>query len=198
MRQSAKGNEQAAVETWLDGIRFSQDVAKGGSLIFAMIAKSPLVTDLHAIAQAAQSGKLSRSERHQIEQVVSALPDSVFDWSNAEALEEGTIERMLDQVEKSETPANAYAEIWGKDVPPRLVFPTPSDRAAFHKFALGVTEAFRLPPKQTQTKLPALQQTLDSLNPFYPELIPALSRANDARLEIAAARQQVLRAVGTK
>ena len=197
MRQAAKGNQQAAVQTWLDGIRFSQDVAKGGSLIFALIAKLSLIADLHAIAQAAQSGKLSRAERQQVAQVVSALPDSVFDWSNAEALEEGTIELALDQMEKSENPANAYAEIMGKDVPPHLVFPTPSDRAAFHKFALSVAEAFQLPPDQTQTKLPALQKTLNSLNPFYPELVPSLTRSNDSRLEIATARQALLKALAT-
>jgi hypothetical protein len=125
------------------------------------------------------------------------LPDSVFDWSNAEALEEGAIEQLLNQMEKSENPANAYAAIRGKDVPPNLAFPNASERAAFHKFALSVAEAFRLPPDQTQTKLPALQQTLKSLNPFYPELVPSLTRANDSRLEIATARQALLKALAT-
>lgn len=198
MRQSAKGDQQAAVQTWLEGIRFSQDIAKGGSLIFAIIGKLSLVSDLHAITQAVQSGKLTQGQRQQIAQVVSALPESGFDWSNAEALEEGAIELMLDQMEKSENPANAYAEIMGKDVPDQLVFPTSSDRAAFHKFALSVAQAFKLPPEQTQTKLPVLQQTLKSLNPFYPELVPSLSRANDARLEIATARQQLLQSVSAK
>jgi hypothetical protein len=195
MRQAAKGNEQAAVQTWLYGIRFSQDIAKGGSLIFSIIAKLSLVPDLHAITQAIQSGKLSRAQRHEIAQVVSALPESGFDWSSAEALEESGIELMLQNMEKSENPANAYAEIMGKDVPPNLTFPTASDRAAFHKFAVSVTEAFQLPPDQTQSKLPALQKTLNSLNPFYPELVPALSRANDSRLEIATARQQLLKSL---
>src|SRR5277367_4210761 len=58
MRQAAKGNQQAAVQTWLDGIRFSQDIARGGSLIFIVIGKLSLIADLHALTQAAQSGKL--------------------------------------------------------------------------------------------------------------------------------------------
>jgi hypothetical protein len=199
MRQAAKGNEEAAVQTWLDGIRFSQDIAKGGPLIFAIIAKLSLVPDLHAITQAVQSGKFSQAQRQQIAKTVGALPESGFDWGSAEALEEGDIELMLNEGENRwRDPANAYVAIWGKDVPPHLVFPTPSDRAAFHKFAVSVAEAFGLPPEQTQAKLPALQQTLISLNPFYPQLVPSLSRANDSRIEIAASRQALLKALATK
>jgi hypothetical protein len=199
MRQSAKGDEQAAVQTWLEGIRFSQDIAKGGSLIFAIIGKLSLVPDLHAITQAVQSGKLTKGQRQQIAQVVGALPESGFDWSSAEALEEGDIELMLDEGKNRwQNAANAYAAIRGKDAAPNLAFPTTSERAAFHKFALSVVDAFQLPPEQTQTKLPALQQTLKSLNLFYLELVPSLSRANDARLEIAAARQQLLQSVSPK
>jgi hypothetical protein len=199
MRQSAKGDEQAAVQTWLAGIRFSQDIAKGGSLIFAIIGKLSLVPDLHAITQAVQSGKFTRAERQQIAQVVGALPESGFDWSSAEALERDAIELMLDEGKNRwQNPANAYAAIMGRDAPPNRAFPTGSERAAFHKFASSVVEAFQLPPEQTQTKLPALEQTLKSLNLFYAELVPSLPRANDARLEIAAARQQLLQSVSAK
>jgi hypothetical protein len=199
MRQSAKGDEQAAVQTWLAGIRFSQDIAKGGSLIFAIIGKLSLVPDLHAIAQAVQSGKLTQGQRQQIAQVVSALPESGFDWGSAEALERDAIELMLEEGKNRwQSPANAYTAIMGKDVPPNRAFPTTPERAAFHKFASSVVAAFQLPPEQTQRKLPALEQTLKSLNLFYAELVPSLSRANEARLEIAAARQQLLESVSTK
>ena len=199
MRQSAKGDEQAAVRTWLDGIRFSQDIAKGGSLIFIVIGKLSLIADLHAITRAVQSGKLSLVERKQVAQAVNALPESGFDWSSAEALEEGSVEMMLEEGgTRWHNPADAYAAIMGKDVPPNLAFPTPIERAAFHKFSLEVVEAFRLSPDQTQSKLPGLQHTLNSLNPFYAELLPSLSRANDSRREIAAARKELLDAVSPK
>jgi hypothetical protein len=198
VRQAAKGNESAALQTWLDGIRFSQDVAKGGPLIAILIAKASLVSDLHLITQAVQSGKLSRAERQQVTQVVNGLPDSTFDWSIAEALEEDSLDLYLERLEKSQNPANSYAAIWGHDPPAHLVFPSSADRAAFHKFMVNVAEAYRLPPDQTQTKLPALQEALKSLNPFFRELIPSLTRMNDARKEIAASRQQLLRALAEK
>ncbi|MGA8299386.1 MAG: hypothetical protein WB817_07865, partial [Terriglobales bacterium] len=55
MRQLAKGDSQSAVNTWLAGIRFSQDLTRGGSLIFALMAKSVLMPDLRLLAQAAHS-----------------------------------------------------------------------------------------------------------------------------------------------
>jgi hypothetical protein len=198
MRQAAKGNESAAVQTWLDGIHFAQDIAKGGSLISAMIAKASLIPDLHSLTQAAQSGKLGRVERQQIQRSVDALRDTAFDWAGAEALEEDALNSYLERLEKSQNPANAYAAIWGHEPPGRLVFPTSADRAAFHKFMANTTEAFRLPPEQTQTKLPALQESLKSLNPFFQELIPSLNRTNDTRTEIAAARRQLQQALIAK
>src|SRR5580700_9176426 len=40
MRQLASGNTQSATDTWLAGVRFSQDLARGGSLIFTLMAKN--------------------------------------------------------------------------------------------------------------------------------------------------------------
>src|SRR5437868_2714903 len=48
MRMAAKGDTQRAVEAWVAGIRFSQHVAKGGPLIFALIGKSVLLSNLQA------------------------------------------------------------------------------------------------------------------------------------------------------
>src|SRR5690348_15444451 len=42
MRLAAKGDSQRAVDTWLSGIRFSQHLAQGGTLIFSLIAKMGL------------------------------------------------------------------------------------------------------------------------------------------------------------
>jgi hypothetical protein len=42
MRQLAAGNSQSATDTWLAGVRFSQDLARGGSLIFTLMAKNAL------------------------------------------------------------------------------------------------------------------------------------------------------------
>ena len=58
MRAASKGDSKTAVETWLDGMRFSQHLSQGGSLIFLLVAKTALLSNFHAIAQAIQSGQL--------------------------------------------------------------------------------------------------------------------------------------------
>src|SRR6266446_7100065 len=80
MRLAAKGDSQKAVETWLAGIRFSQHLTKGGSLIFSLVAKMGLISNFRALTQAAQSGALTDAQKKQIESVVRALPETGFDW----------------------------------------------------------------------------------------------------------------------
>ncbi|MFZ1206309.1 MAG: hypothetical protein WAN97_18495, partial [Candidatus Acidiferrales bacterium] len=83
MRLAAKGDTEGAVETWLDGIRFSQDLAKGGSLIFALIGSTAMRSNMHALEQEAQSGKLDAAQKTGIESAVRALPETGFDWGQA-------------------------------------------------------------------------------------------------------------------
>jgi len=80
MRLAAKGDSQKAVETWLAGIRFSQHLTKGGSLIFSLVAKMGLTSNFRALTQAAQNGTLTDAQKKQIESVVRALPETGFDW----------------------------------------------------------------------------------------------------------------------
>ncbi|MGB7848171.1 MAG: hypothetical protein WBL63_21350, partial [Candidatus Acidiferrum sp.] len=61
IREMAKGDSQAAVDTWLAGIRFSEHLANGGSLIFSLIAKSALLPNLRALTTEAKHGHLSDS-----------------------------------------------------------------------------------------------------------------------------------------
>src|SRR5437879_10793500 len=91
MRLAAKGESQKAVETWLAGIRFSQHLTKGGTLIFSLVAKMGLISNFHALTQAAQSGALSGGQKKQIEAGVRALPETGLDWGEALGYEEGRL-----------------------------------------------------------------------------------------------------------
>src|SRR5882762_7646221 len=63
LRETATGNPQAGVDTWLAGIRFSEHLAKGGTLIFALIAKSALLPNLRAITSESKQGHLSVTQK---------------------------------------------------------------------------------------------------------------------------------------
>ena len=83
MREMANGNSQTAVHTWLAGIRFSEHLADGGSLIFALIAKSALLPDLRALTTEAKRGRLSDSQKRQISVPLNAMREDGFNWGAA-------------------------------------------------------------------------------------------------------------------
>jgi hypothetical protein len=61
---------------------------------------------------------------------------------------------------------------------------------------MGAAEAtLRLPPEQAQDRLRALQESVKTLHPFYRETTPSLSRINDARAEVQAAREKLLQTI---
>ncbi len=193
-RQAARGDEHAAVESWLAGVRFSQDVAAGGSLIFAMTARVPLVESLRALTQAVQSGKISPADRQQIAKTIRALPETGFDWGQAFFLDAYATEIFAEQLATAKDPAAVYTDVMRVPMPDGFVAPSREQRASFHKFVLAVAEAYRLPPDQSEIKLQALQAQIKGLGAFFPSVIPTITM-NNQRKQIAAAREQLLRSL---
>jgi hypothetical protein len=76
------GDKDGAVRTLAAGLRFSHDVANGGSLFATLVAKELLVTHLAAASDAVRIGQLSASQRSQLQKAVTALGDGL-DWPDA-------------------------------------------------------------------------------------------------------------------
>jgi len=76
------GNPDGAIGALAAGLRFSHDVANGGSLLPTLVAKDLLVTHLMAINDALRMGQLSPALRSRLQNVVAALGDGL-DWSGA-------------------------------------------------------------------------------------------------------------------
>jgi hypothetical protein len=197
-RMAARGDTLKAVDSWIAGIRFSQHVAKGGSLIFALIAKATLLPDLKALTHAAQAGSLTAAQRRQIETAVRALPDTAFDWSQAMRLEEAGMEKAAAQIATSEDPSQYYQSMMGTVPPQGFTPPTAAERVAFHELMLSARELFRQRPDQASEKLKALQAQVSSLPWFFQQTTPSFTKPNEARAEISAARRQLLQALACK
>lgn len=195
MRMAAKGERQKAVDTWLAGIRFSQHLGKGGSLIFALIGKMAMISNFHALSQAAERGVLNDAQKKQIESVVRALPETGFDWGQAFWYEQDPLDIATKQLAEAKNPAESYAEIAGEPAPANFSVPKPAEVAAFHKLTASVETTLRLSPSEAQSKLEGLQESVKSLHPFYQHLIPSFKHINDARLELQISRAQVLKAL---
>ncbi len=170
MRLAAKGDTQKAVETWLAGIRFSQHLARGGSLILSLVAKMGLVSNFHALTQAAQSGRY----------------------------EEDPLNVAVRQMAEATSPAAYYQEMMGGPAPENFVLPTGPEITAFHNLMASAEEALRLRPNAASERLKTIQESARALHPFFRDAMPSLTRVNDARLEVQAARQKLLQVLSAK
>jgi hypothetical protein len=198
MRLAAKGNHSGAVDAWLDGIRFSQHLAQGGSLIFLLIAQSGLMPNLAALTQAAPS--LGAADRQKIEAAVQALPESGFDWSAAMRMEEAVLYGELDEMARSSNPQEFYARAIGERPPQGFSIPSAAERAAFHRLMADVEEALGMPPDAARPRLETLRAELEGaqLNWFFRRTTPSFVRTNEARAVIAGARARLLQALGAR
>ena len=195
IRMAAKNNTAEAINAWLAGVRFSQHVAQGGTLIFALIGKTILLANLQALAPPAESGKLNAQQKHEIAKVVEALPETGFDWGTALWFEEEPLDIAVKQIARSQNPRKYYEELIGRPAPGIFQLPTQSDIAAFHGLMADAEAAFRLSPDRAQDRLRALQESVKTLHPFYQATIPSFSHINEARTELQLARERLLRAV---
>jgi len=194
-RLAARGEKQKAVDAWLAGIRFSRHLASGGTLIFSLVAKMGLISNFHALTEAAESGALSSAEKRQIEAAARALPDTGLDWGRALEYEEDTLHVGVKQMAEAVSPAAYYQEMMGRPAPENFVLPTAAEVASFHRFMASAEDALRLPPDAASERLKTIQESARRLHPFFQDAMPSLTRINEARIETQTARVKLLEAV---
>jgi hypothetical protein len=198
MRLAAKGDSKQAVEAWLDGLQFSRHMANGGTLIFSLIAKMSLISNLTALQHAASQGQLNADQEMQAAAAVKALPESGFDWGLALAYEEQAIEVALNEMKTDRDPASYFGKVIGHAAPPDFTLPTASELAHFRSLMGKAESALRERPEQAGANLTELQEQEKSLHIFFREMAPGFTNINKSRLEIAAARRALLRILPAK
>lgn len=198
MRQLARGDSQSAVNTWLAGIRFSQDIARGGSLIFALMAKGSLVPNLHLLAEAARSGKLNDGQKKQVYVAVRALPEDGLDWGAAWDLESAGGEQFLQQLQTTKNPGADYEAMMAKPAPKEGLPPTTIDIQRYRDYMLAAQAALRASPTKAKTLLDSLDAKRNGVNEAERSLIPSPQKTNAARFEVMTARAELLKELGEK
>ncbi len=193
-RLAAQGDRPGAVNAWLDGIRFSQHVAQGGSLIFLLMAQSALLPNLRALSGAVEAGWPSDMDRRRIEAVVRALPETGFDWGGAMRIEEALLYGGLDEMGQSPNPREFYAVMMGVPAPQDFSVPSAVDRAANRRLMASVEEALRQPPAAAQARLGELSRRMSSgeVHWYFQKTMPSPTRINERRAEVASARERLL------
>jgi hypothetical protein len=104
-----QGKTAEAVEAWLAGVRFSRDFASDGVFIVQYIAGRGLTDHLLALGRAVADGKLDAAGLASIEREVAALPADGFDWSVAARHESETLSGLIAQLQLEEEPLKAMA-----------------------------------------------------------------------------------------
>ncbi|HXW90397.1 MAG TPA: hypothetical protein VEK33_07600 [Terriglobales bacterium] len=79
----AAGERDASVRALAAGILFSHDVANGGTLVSALVAKRLLLAHFNAVALALHTGGLSTTQRLVLQKAIAQLGPEGIDWQSA-------------------------------------------------------------------------------------------------------------------
>lgn len=194
MRQMAKGDPQAAVNAWLAGIHFSQDVARGGPLIFTLVAMRMMLPNLRALSEGTSKGQLSEAQKKEVYTAVKALPEDGFDWREAWELEYATGEQFLQELRTAANPGAFYEEI-GMPVPKQGIPPTTQEIEEFREYMLAVQAALGEPPAKAKTLIDGLEPKRRTFGEVEQNLIPGTQGLNAMRAELIAARAELMQAL---
>jgi hypothetical protein len=198
IREMSKGQGQEAVDTWLSGIHFAQDLTKGGSLIHTLTASSALRQEMRVLTAEAKQGHLNNAQKKQLYAAMSALPPDGFDWSRAWEMEEAAGEPFFEEMQHSQNPAALYESMMGEPAPKTCVPPEVRQLRAYQEYMSEVAATLRLPPATSKQRLVELDGKAKSLCQAIRNLIPSSERVNHARIEIMTERQALLEALQTK
>jgi len=193
VRLAAKGDSTGAVNAWLAGVKFSQDLSKGGTLIFALVGRAALLSDLDALTRAGEAGSLDARSRNLALEALNSLPPTGFDWGRTWETESVFIDTGWQDILKSGNPKAKYKELMNEDLARGSRLPTNTELEAFRKFMGEVAKALTLPPSDTRTSLASLRERIKTLNPLLQNVIPSFEKVNGQREEVQVARGKAIK-----
>jgi len=180
IREMAHGDSRTAVDTWLAGVHFGQDMSRSGPVIAALIAHAFILDNLNPLRDSARKGKLNEEQKTELSVVVKTMREDGFDWGAAWGVEFAIGDQFL---QKSRTV--------GK--------PESDDKIRkYEEYMLAAQAALREPPADANSRIADLDSKLRRLGKVEQMLIPSLRATNDARVRLATAHQELMQALSTK
>ena len=195
IRELAKGNGEAAVNTWLSGIRFSQDVGRGGPVILALVASAMLTDTFQAITAQAKQDKLQPAQKKALYEAIKQLPDDGFDWGISWGVEYAIGNQSLEGLRKASDPRAVYKQM---EIPaPKGLPPTQQDIDRYGEYMLAAQGALREHPDIATPLLNDLESRERSLREVVRWMIPSPSRCNRTRIKVLSDRDELLKALAS-
>jgi hypothetical protein len=180
IREMAHGDSRMAVDTWLAGVHFGQDMSRGGPVIAALIAHAIVLDNLHRLRDSVQQGKLNEEQKTELSVVVKTIPKDGFDWGAAWGVEFAIGDQFLQQ---SRTTGKAECD---------------DKIRAYEEYMLAAQAALRESPAEAETHIADLEPSLRRLGKVEQNLIPSIRGTNEARIRLVTARDELMQALSTK
>src|SRR2546422_2464835 len=156
IREMAHGDSRTAVDTWLAGVHFGQDVSRSGPVIAALIAHAIILDNLHSLRDSARQGKLNEEQKTELSVVVKTMPEDGFDWGAAWGVEFAIGDQFL---QKSRTA--------GK--------PESDDKIRkYEECMLAAQAALHEPPAEAKARVDDLESKIRRLGKVEQNLIPSI------------------------
>ena len=194
-QQMAKGDVSGAINTWLAGLRFAQDVEKGIGLIGLLSAKPAFLANLHLLTQAVQSGAVNAELQGKIRSQLQKLPNEGLNWIDSIKAEAWAGEDGLKYLSHAANFQETYKNFFSEPPPQPAQPPSAGDIASFQEYMNDVIAAFRQPYAQTQERLSAITARTKTMNPTVQSVIPGYQRMNDARKQVSDDLQMLSKAL---
>jgi hypothetical protein len=180
LREMAHGDSRTAVDTWLAGVHFGQDVSRSGPVIAALIANGIILDNLNALRDSARQGKLNEEQKTALSVVVNAIPEDGFDWGAAWGVEFAIGDQYLQKSRTADKPES-------------------DDKIrAYEEYMLAAQAALREPPAEAKSRIADLESKLRGLGEAEQNLIPNIRMTNEARIRQATAHRELMQALSTK
>jgi hypothetical protein len=180
IRDMAHGDSGTAVNTWLAGVHFGQDMSRSGPVIAALTAHAIILDNLQPLRDSAQQGKLNEEQKAELSVVVKTIPEDGFDWSVAWGVEFAIGDQFL---QKSRTARK----------------PESDDKIrAYEEYMLAAQAVLRETPAEAESRIADLEPNLRRLGKVEQNLIPSLRGTNEARIRLVTARDELMQALSTK
>jgi hypothetical protein len=197
IRELAKGNGEAAVNTWLSGIRFSQDVGRGGPVILALVASGMLIDTFQAVTAQAKQGKLQPAQKKALYEAIKQLPEDGFDWEISWGVEYAIGNHSLEELRASD-PRVIYKQYEQAGMAgPEGLPATQQDIDRYGEFMLAAQGALRERPDIATPLLNDLESRERGLREVVQWVIPSLSLCNQSRIRVLSARDELLQALAS-
>ncbi|MCU1256841.1 MAG: hypothetical protein JWM83_3140 [Candidatus Angelobacter sp.] len=184
-RQMARGDVAGAVNTWLTGLHFAQDVGKDVGLIGLLSAKPAFLANLHLLARAVQNGAVNTDIQKKIKLQLQKLPNGGLNWTDSIKSEVWADEESLGYLANAANFQETYKEFFGQPPPQTAQPPSAEDIAGFRTYMNEVLAAFQQPDMQTQERLSAITVRTKSMNPAVQSIIPNYQKLADTRKQVS-------------